>query len=715
MDETKKTGIFWGAALVMLMVGMFVAWPTQTRDDDDGTVRILFEKFTDPLAASNMKVVTFDEEKGELEEFVVRKDPTTELWTIESKGDYPADALEQVKKAANSLISLKVLDVQTTNAEDHAELGVIEPDMQKLQVGDEGVGRLVSFKDKARETLASIIIGKALKDDPEKRFVRIPGQDPVYVVRIDPSSFTTDFQDWVEDDLLQLSSIDVGQVTIDDYSASISPTGKFSMDRKYVATVKQNGSAWEMVKMAEYEQDSIEPKETKVDPSKKLNVQKLNDLKNTLDDLKFVSVRRKPQGMSASLRANEDLLKNDEALASLITRGFFPVAMQAKDEEREVEIVSANGELRVATTGGVQYTLRFGNVNTEDQEKAKEGETEQGVNRYLLVTTSVDESQFPAPELAKVIESVDELKKSIEDQKKAVAEQNQPKVEPQETQPTQPDTQPESAEQPMKEESKEETKSTEESKTEEPTREPAKEEEPKKEASEKEATETEPAKAETTSESADEAKDADAKASEATEGSTEDSGEVSAEGSGSGQDDEAKSKDESAEETKSTETEAKSEDSPDKEAKSDDVKSEDKPESDTPKTDTAEPASEKPASEKDAESQPAGEDMSKLTDEEWQELLEAEQEKISKANQRLMDDRKDKMKAAEQKARELNARFADWYYVIPESTYNKLRLKQADLFESEAKDEQGAADTSANGPSIPGLNIPGLNLPNIEQ
>jgi hypothetical protein len=698
MDEIKKTGIFWGIALVTLMVGMFVAWPTQTRDDDSDTARILFEKFTDPLAASNMKVVTFDEEKGELEEFVVRKDPTTELWTIETKGDYPADALEQVKKAANSLISLKVLDVQTTNVEDHAKLGVIEPDMQKLQVGDEGVGRLVSLKDKARETLASIIIGNALKDDPEKRFVRVQGQDPVYVVRIDPSSFTTDFQDWVEDDLLQLSSIEVGQVTIDDYSASISPTGKFNMDRKYLATVKQAGSAWEMQKLAEYDKSSIEPKEIKVDPSKKLNVQKLNDLKNTLDDLKFVSVRRKPQGMSASLRANEDLLKNDESMASLITQGFFPVAMQAKGKEREVEIVSANGELRVATTGGVQYTLRFGNVNTDDQQKAKEVASDQGVNRYLLVTTSVDEGQFPVPELSKVVESVDELKKSIEDQKKAAAQANPPKAESEGT-PADESV----GDEPKKEESQEEAVSADES---------------LKDESAKEVPEKQPVKAEAKPETSASEKTTDNKAAESIEGSAEDAGEVSSEGSGSGQDDDDKANKDApndAVEAKATETEVKSEaSSPEPETKSDVLKAEDEPKSNKVEPSSEVTTSEEPTSEKEADSPANGEDMSKLTDEEWLELLEAEQEKISKSNQRLMDERKDKMKSAEQKVRELNARFADWYYVIPESTYNKLRLKQADLFESEAKDDQGSADTSADGPSIPGLNIPGLNLPNPE-
>ena len=65
-----------------------------------------------------------------------------------------------------------------------------------------------------------------------------------------------------------------------------------------------------------------------------------------------------------------------------------------------------------------------------------------------------------------------------------------------------------------------------------------------------------------------------------------------------------------------------------------------------------------------------------MTEEEWQERLEAEQEKITKENRRIMDERKDRLATAQQRVRELNARFADWYYVIPEQTYAQLRIKE---------------------------------------
>ncbi len=68
---------------------------------------------------------------------------------------------------------------------------------------------------------------------------------------------------------------------------------------------------------------------------------------------------------------------------------------------------------------GVQYVLRFGNVKgveeTKQEEGAEAGKDEAakanqvGANRYLLVTTRVDESKFPPPELAEIPKTIEEL------------------------------------------------------------------------------------------------------------------------------------------------------------------------------------------------------------------------------------------------------------------------------------------------------------------
>ena len=207
MTEVIKTLIFAGVAIAICMVAAIVSWPRAAEQTESRVGSALFEQFTDPLAASSMKIVTFDDETGQLSTFEVRRDPETEEWTIPSRDGYPADTLEQMKNAANAFVALKVLDTQTDKAEDHDDLGVAEPKLEDLQVGDEGVGRLVTLKDGKQQTIAELIIGDVPKDDPSQRYVRIPGQDPVYVVRFDDSPLTTAFREWIDNDLLQLSSI----------------------------------------------------------------------------------------------------------------------------------------------------------------------------------------------------------------------------------------------------------------------------------------------------------------------------------------------------------------------------------------------------------------------------------------------------------------------------------------------------------------------------
>ena len=69
------------------------------------------------------------------------------------------------------------------------------------------------------------------------------------------------------------------------------------------------------------------------------------------------------------------------------------------------------------------------------------------------------------------------------------------------------------------------------------------------------------------------------------------------------------------------------------------------------------------------------------TEEEWKERLEATRERITKENQRKIDQKNDKLKAAKNKVAELNGRFADWYYVVSESDYKKLKITITELIQ----------------------------------
>ncbi|MFM7927709.1 MAG: hypothetical protein ACKO9Q_08330, partial [Pirellula sp.] len=138
-----------------------------------------------------------------------------------------------------------------------------------------------------------------------------------------------------------------------------------------------------------------------------------------------------------------------------------------------------NGDLQVTIKDGVQYLLRFGkgagaSFEPESEEAGEDGQKKVSINRFLMVTTRVDDSKFPEPELDRVPETVEELK-ALEAAKKAALA---PKPAPQEPMPQDPAS-PEPA--PPEPAPKPESPQPSEPKPEEPKPEEPKSEEPKQE------------------------------------------------------------------------------------------------------------------------------------------------------------------------------------------------------------------------------------------
>jgi hypothetical protein len=85
-----------------------------------------------------------------------------------------------------------------------------------------------------------------------------------------------------------------------------------------------------------------------------------------------------------------------------------------------------------------------------------------------------------------------------------------------------------------------------------------------------------------------------------------------------------------------------------------------------------------------------------------QEALDAERDRVEAANKRKQDTFDQKVKDGEQKAKELDARFADWYYVVGEDTYRKIHLGKADIVKKKPKDTKDNKDSAATtAPSNP--------------
>lgn len=386
MSEGIKTIIYVGVACVAALA----AWASQPRRGDvrppDQVGKMLFPEFQDPADAGRLQIVRFNEELGELREFEVARD-NAGRWVIPSQDRYPADAEEQMKTAANALIDLEVLDIASELAGEHKIYGVVEPNRDQLSASSEGVGTLISISNDKGNDLAQLIVGKAVRAAEDQRFVRIPNQDPVYVVKIDPQKFSTKFEDWIEKDLLQLNAFDIENLRLQDYSVLRTTQGFMQTPRMDISLSFDNGD-WTLDEFKTFSDGKLTPAE--LGPNEEINNRALNDMKTALDDLEIVNVRPKPAGLTADLKAGADFMQNREAVESLFQLGFIP----AQAENGGAEIRAANGEVHVGMKGGVEYVLRFGNVAGTG-----EGAEADKLNRYLFVTARLDESKIEKPRL----------------------------------------------------------------------------------------------------------------------------------------------------------------------------------------------------------------------------------------------------------------------------------------------------------------------------
>ncbi|MEN9668069.1 MAG: hypothetical protein RLZZ326_4432 [Planctomycetota bacterium] len=71
---------------------------------------------------------------------------------------------------------------------------------------------------------------------------------------------------------------------------------------------------------------------------------------------------------------------------------------------------------------------------------------------------------------------------------------------------------------------------------------------------------------------------------------------------------------------------------------------------------------------------------------------------VERENRRRQDDYDAKVKAVQRRVRELNARFADWYYIVPEKEFAKIHLNRAAVVQPKGTD---AADAGPPGGGLP--------------
>jgi len=576
MNEITKTTIF--VVVAVVIVGL-VAWESRptlvTEAPGIKPGDQLFPDFTNPLVAASLEIVKYDEDTATVRPFEVAQ--VGGLWSIPSHENYPADAKDQVADVAANMMGLTVLRTASESPGDHQLYGVIDPDPKTLKGGATGVGTRVTMKDKNKKTLMSLIIGKQVEDRPELHYVRRTGQAPVYSVAMKTDKLSTKFEDWIEEDLLKLNTWDIKRIRVRDYSVD-ELNGTLAQRADMTLEYDDTGDPkWKMVADKVFKQDAQGAKwiDVKLGEDEELNATKLDDMKNSLDDLKIVDVARKPAGLSANLKAADSFGKDAEAVTSLHQRGFYMARLG-----EQIELFSNEGEIRCLMKDGVNYILRFGEIagassssdeeqdktKEEDQKKEKDQDEEEdkdqdsdtsGLNRYIFVMAEFDPTAIAKPELEPL----------PEEKKQADPDQATP-------------------------------------------------EKPKNEKTEKPQPE--------------------------------------------------------AEKTKNNKP---------AEEKSDDGKTTD-----------AKPETTDDAKKDDAEAK------QETTDDEKKDDVETERERIKKENKRKQEEYDEKIEKGKKHVKELNDRFADWYYIISDEVYRKIHLDRKTIVKKKEKeDKEGDKEKGETG------------------
>jgi hypothetical protein len=647
-----------GVAVVLALVAIFSRPRLNSADLEATAQQLLFPDLSDANAPKSLTITDVDKTTNSLKSFEVAD--VDGRWVVPSHHDYPAIAKDHVIKVASEILGLKVLRVESDSPTDQQEYGVVEPGKETAATSNlADVGELVVIKDAAGKDLARLIVGKEDKKSAggaagNLRFVRLADRNRIYRVSLDTELLTTKFQDWVDTDILGLKQHwDINRLLLRDYALESSGA------RKDIELAVDDKGAWSIEKLTEFKDDK--PQVTKLPAGEELDSSKINDLKSSLSALKLVDVAPKPASFADELKSGKDYFSDPQARQSLHANGF-----ECDPKENPTNILSIGDDLTVGMKDGVEYTVRFGaeafslqggdsgeksgdKKGAAASKDAKHSNTE----RIMFVTARFNPDLIPKP----VTEPLPEVKRP---------EVKKPEVKKPE------------AKKPAGEDAKEKT-----------LPEVTKPETNKPAADKPDA--KPPAKA-------------DQKPADAAKGGQTNShlsGELLALADPADEPQpapKAPADEKKPDPPKTTDAKTPANAKPPTDQKPDDKK----PEPAKPEPAKTEPAKTEPGKPVVAKPEPAKPVVAKpKTDQEIADeeaARDQERKRIDTENRQKQDEYDKTVKGGKAHAKELNDRFAGWYYLISEDDYKKVHVGLSDLVKKKAAPETGAPAPGAQNP-----------------
>lgn len=650
MSQTKTTAGFLAGAVGSVLLALLTWWGTQPAPVEGfGLVGEEFFADLKPAETTALRVVVYDPKQGDVQEpFVVEN--TDGIWRLPYYYDYPADGEDRLAETTTSLIGIKRGALRSRLASDHARLGVVDPLEEDPEILEGHGSRITLYKNGNVEkgiAVADLIIGRKATDfEAEEDDEEEEPDEPVQVADISGNYYVRH----PDEDETYVATLNIKLSTkfSDWVEDDLLKTQQDNLVNLEMRSIKQNPD-----RSIEQIAEATLTRGTSTDPwvlsglnedTEETNEENIREIVSTLDNLKLSAVRPRPRR-----RDGKPLLLGDLTLN--IPKGVELNPQMEMELQRDIQGnlgQSGFGIYMDSKAGKVQLYARGGELSAGEKSGVRYhlsfGESFMGTQDEILVGG--------APEEAKEGKEKPEKKKGegeeAEDDGKIASRflivratydeslLGSPLVEP------------------VKPEVPEGVKVDKDGNVIEPEKpaEPATTEKPESNGTPSPAPEKKP------------------------------------EGNASADEDACQEEEEKpaggkAEEKPAQDTEkpaARLPQQPDTEKPADEKPTEKKPETgDTPSEETKLPKPDPVA--------------------EYKARLSAWRIATIKYGQDVQE-RKEKAKEGQKRVDELNHRFADWYYVITEEDYKKLRRTREELAKAREKPEEteGTTEPGASGP-----------------
>lgn len=261
------------------------AQSVQAREFFGPDISTVEDGFARAREVTSLTISTFDAKTQEVVDFSVANKGGK--WIIPSHSDYPADGGSRTGQIAGNFLGLKPIDTVNIEPARFAEVGLLDPnapDALKASDDSEAYAKRVTLKNAQDRVLLDVLVGKTVEEKWGQRYVRVAGEDKVYTAKIDVYDLETDFEKWVERDLLKIKADEIRQIVMDPHRVEFQADGQAGVIPGEQSAISRKDKDAEWV-------DEVVPGRKPIPAGKILDQDKVKSLVSALTDIRLSGVR----------------------------------------------------------------------------------------------------------------------------------------------------------------------------------------------------------------------------------------------------------------------------------------------------------------------------------------------------------------------------------------------------------------------------------------